>query len=50
MSIALLEGDLDRRLIKDPAGVDLYNEILTELKIPSRIVSNTGTYSGPTAA
>ena len=50
MAIAILEGTLDPTLIKDPAGVQMYNELLDKLEIPSRIRSNTGTYSGPMAA
>ena len=50
MTIALLEGNLDHTLITDPKGIDIYNEIVVELGIPNKIVSNTGTYSGPMAA
>jgi hypothetical protein len=50
MTIAFLEDDLDHNLITDPVGIEIYNEIVTELKAPNKIVSNTDTYSGPMAA
>lgn len=50
MTIAILEDNLDHTLITDPVGIEIYNEIAAELEIPSKIVSNTGTYSGPMAA
>lgn len=50
MTIALLEGNLDHTLISDSIGIEIYNEIVVELKVPNLIVSNTGTYSGPMAA
>jgi transcription factor WhiB len=50
MAIAILEDNLDPKLIRDTDGVEMYHELIRELEIPNRVQSNTGTYSGPMAA
>lgn len=50
MAIAILEDNLDPKLITDPKGLIMYDELVIELKVPNKIQSNTGTYSGPMAA
>jgi WhiB family redox-sensing transcriptional regulator len=54
MRLAIIEGRIDSRLIKDPEGIEMYQDLLRELRdqglIPRKLVSNTGTYNGPMAA
>ena len=50
MSIAILEDNIDPELITDPDGIKMYNELVGRFKVPKKLISNTGTYSGPMAA
>jgi len=54
MAVAILEGRMDPKLLNDPKGIEMYQDLIRELReqglIPQRLTSNTGTYEGPMAA